>query len=133
ALGAIGVVIVAVIVLLMSGGKKYQVKAIFTNASQIVSGDQVEVSGNSVGSVSDISLTPNGQAQLTLSINDSTYKPLHEGTHAIIRQASLSGIANRYVDLNLGPGNAPPIPSGGIISTADTTGAVDLDELFNTL
>jgi len=133
ALGAIGVVIVAVIVLLMSGGKKYQVKAIFTNASQIVSGDQVEVSGNSVGSVSDISLTPNGQAVLTLSINNSTFQPLHEGTHAIIRQASLSGIANRYVDLDLGPGSAPRIPNNGVISTAETTAAVDLDELFNTL
>src|SRR5205807_4969577 len=95
ALGALGVVVVAVIVLLLSGGSSYKVNAIFTNASQIVSGDQVQVSGNAVGSVSNITLTPNGQAELTLSINDSTYKPLHEGTHAIIRQASLSGIANR--------------------------------------
>jgi phospholipid/cholesterol/gamma-HCH transport system substrate-binding protein len=133
ALGAIGVVVVAVGVLLLSGGSSYEVKAIFTNASQIVSGDQVEVSCNSIGSVSKIALTPNGQAELTLSINDSTFRPLREGTHAIIRQASLSGIANRYVDLDLGPGNNPPIPNGGIISTADTTGQVDLDELFNTL
>jgi phospholipid/cholesterol/gamma-HCH transport system substrate-binding protein len=133
ALGALGVVVVAVVILLLSGGSSYQVKAIFTNASQIVSGDQVEVSGSSVGTVADISLTPNGQAELTLSINNSNYQPLREGTHAIIRQASLSGVANRYVDLNLGPGNAAPIPSNGVISTADTTGVVDLDELFNTL
>jgi phospholipid/cholesterol/gamma-HCH transport system substrate-binding protein len=133
ALGALGVVVVAVIVLLLSGGSKYQVRAIFTNASQIVSGDQVEVAGNSIGSVSDISLTPNGQAVLTLSINDSTYRPLHEGTRAIVRQASLSGIANRYVDLNLGPGTAAPIPNNGVIPSAETTAAVDLDQLFNTL
>ena len=31
------------------------------------------------------------QAELTLGINNSTYQPLHEGTHATIRQASLSG------------------------------------------
>ncbi len=133
ALGAVAVVIVAVAVVLLSGGSSYQVKALFTNASQIVSGDQVQVSGSSIGSVSDIELTPNGQAVLTLTINDSTFKPLHQGTQAIVRQASLSGIANRYVDLNLGPGNAPPIPNGGEISTAQTTAAVDLDELFNTL
>src|SRR5437588_3166792 len=133
ALGALGVVVVAVIILLLSGGSSYQVKAIFGNASQIVSGDQVEVSGNSIGTVSDIGLTPNGQAVLTLSINNSTYRPLREGTKAIIRQASLSGIANRYVDLDLGPGNAPAIPNNGILSTTDTQGAVDLDELFNAL
>ncbi len=133
ALGAVAVVIVAVAVLLLSGGSSYQVKAIFSNASQIVSGDQVQVSGTSIGSVSDIELTPNGQAQLTLTINNSTYQPLHEGTHAIVRQASLSGIANRYVDLDLGPGTAPPIPNNGEISTAQTTAAVDLDALFNTL
>jgi phospholipid/cholesterol/gamma-HCH transport system substrate-binding protein len=127
------VVVVAVAILLLSGGSSYQVKAIFTNASQIVSGDQVQVSGTSVGSVSNIELTPNGQAELTLSINDSTYRPLREGTRAVVRQASLSGIANRYVDLDLGPGTSPPIPSGGIISSAQTTAAVDLDELFNTL
>jgi phospholipid/cholesterol/gamma-HCH transport system substrate-binding protein len=133
ALCAVGVVVVAVAVVLLSGGSSYQVKAIFTNASQIVSGDQVQVSGSSIGSVSDIELTPNGQAELTLTINNSTFQPLHQGTHAIVRQASLSGIANRYVDLDLGPGNAPPIPNGGEISTAQTTAAVDLDELFNTL
>jgi phospholipid/cholesterol/gamma-HCH transport system substrate-binding protein len=132
-LAALGVVVVAVAVLLLSGGSTYQVRAIFTDASQLVSGDQVQVSGNAIGTVSKISLTPGGQAELTLSIGDSTFRPLHEGTHAIVRQASLSGIANRYVDLDLGPGNAPAIPNNGVISTANTQGVVDLDELFNTL
>src|SRR5207248_8669488 len=59
--------------------------------------------------------------------------PLRQGTTAIIRQASLSGIANRYVQLDLGPGTAPPIHSGGILPRASTTSQVDLDELFNTL
>ena len=50
-----------------------------------------------------------------------------------MRQASLSGIANRYVDLRLGAGNAPKIASGGVIPTTATTSAVDIDQLFNTL
>ncbi len=133
ALLALGVVVVAVGILLLSGGSSYQVKAIYANASQIVTGDQVQVAGSSIGSVSNIQLTPNGQAELTLTIDNPTFQPLREGTKAIIRQASLSGIANRYVDLDLGPGNAPAIPNNGIISTADTQGVVDLDELFNTL
>ncbi|MBV9335435.1 MAG: MCE family protein [Solirubrobacterales bacterium] len=127
----VAVVVVAVIVL--SGGGGYHVEALFQNASQIVTGDQVEVAGNSVGSVSGIAITRDGLAQLTLDISDPNYRPLRQGTEATVRLVSLSGIANRYVDLRLGPGNAPSIPNGGKILAKDTTSAVDLDQLFNTL
>jgi phospholipid/cholesterol/gamma-HCH transport system substrate-binding protein len=133
AVGAIAVVLVAVVAILLSGGNSYRVRAIFVNASQIVTGDQVNVAGNPIGSVSDISLTPRGQAQLTLTISDSIYQPLHEGTLATVRQTSLSGIANRYVDLRLGPATRAPIPDDGVVGTEGTTSAVDLDQLFNTL
>jgi phospholipid/cholesterol/gamma-HCH transport system substrate-binding protein len=106
ALAAVAIAIVAVVVILLSGGSSYQVKAIFTNASQLVPGDQVQVAGNPVGSVSKITLTPSGQAELTLTIDSSTYQPLHQGTDATVRLTSLSGIANRYVDLRLGSGTA---------------------------
>jgi len=96
--------IVAVVVIVLSGGTSYKVKAIFQNASQIVSGDLVEVSGNSIGTVSDISLTPNGMALLTLDISSKDYQPLYEGTLATVREASLSGIANRYVGSSPGWG-----------------------------
>ncbi len=133
ALAALALAVVAVLAILFSGGSSYQVHAVFQNASQIVTGDQVQVAGNAIGTVSSIKLTPQGDADLTLTINDSTYRPLHQGTTATIRQASLSGIANRYVDLYLAPGNAPPIPNNGMIKLAQTTSTVDLDELFNTL
>jgi phospholipid/cholesterol/gamma-HCH transport system substrate-binding protein len=129
----VGIAIAAVAVILLSGGSSYQVKALFSNASQLVTGDQVQVAGNSVGSISKITLTPGGQAELTLDINSSTYQPLHQGTLATVRLTSLSGIANRYVDLRLGPGTAPKIPSGGVIPASSTTSAVDFDQLFNTL
>ncbi len=133
AVATLVVAVVAVAVIVLSGGSTYRVRAIFVNASQIVSGDQVEVAGSPIGSVSSISLTPQGQAQLTLEIDNSTYRPLRAGTQATVRQASLSGIANRYVDLRLGPATAPAIPDNGVIPTTDTTSAVDLDQLFNTL
>jgi phospholipid/cholesterol/gamma-HCH transport system substrate-binding protein len=133
AFAAVLVAIVAVVVIVTSGGSTYRVKAIFQNASQIVAGDTVQVSGNAIGTVSDIRLTPDGQAELLLDITDSTYHHLHQGTVATVRASSLSGIANRYVDLRLGPGNTPEIPNGGLIDTDHTTSAVDLDQLFNTL
>jgi phospholipid/cholesterol/gamma-HCH transport system substrate-binding protein len=133
AIAAVAVVLVAIVVILLSGGNGYQVRAIFANASQIVTGDQVQVAGNPVGTVSGISLTPNGQAQLTLAITNSTYQPLRNGTEATVRQTSLSGVANRYIDLRLGSATAPSIPDNGVIGTENTTSAVDLDQLFNTL
>jgi phospholipid/cholesterol/gamma-HCH transport system substrate-binding protein len=133
AVAAVAIAVVVVAVILLSGGTSYQVKAVFQDASQIVSGDQVEIGGNAVGTVSNISLTPDGQAQLTLDINNSDYTPLHQGTEATVRLASLSGVANRYVDLRLGPASAPQIPTGGVIPTTYTTSAVDIDQLFNTL
>ena len=56
--------------------------------------------------------------------------PRHAAT---VRQASLSGVANRYIDLRLPARRAPEIPDGGAIAQDATTTAVDLDEIFNTL
>jgi phospholipid/cholesterol/gamma-HCH transport system substrate-binding protein len=133
ALAALAVVVVAAAVIILGSGSTYRVKAIFVNASQLVTGDQVQVAGNPIGSVSGIALTPDGQAQLTLTISDAAYRPLRVGTEATVRQTSLSGIANRYVDLRLGSATAPAIPDNGVIGTNNTTSAVDLDQLFNTL
>ncbi len=133
ALATIAVALVAVFWIVLSGGNGYRVRAIFANASQIVTGDQVEVAGNPIGTVSAISLTRNGRAQLTLTIEDANYRPLRAGTEATVRQTSLSGIANRYVDLRLAPATARPIPDNGVIGTNNTTSTVDFDQLFNTL
>jgi phospholipid/cholesterol/gamma-HCH transport system substrate-binding protein len=133
ALGAVALAVLAVLLIVLTGGSSYQVHALFQNASQIVTGDQVQVAGNSVGTVSNISLTKNGLADLTLNIDSGNFTPLHQGTEATVRLTSLSGIANRYVDLRLGPATAPTIPNNGVIPSTSTTSAVDLDELLNTL
>jgi phospholipid/cholesterol/gamma-HCH transport system substrate-binding protein len=120
-----------VAVILLGGGGGYTVKARFQNASQLVKGNLVQVSGNKVGQVKDIDLTSDGQAEITLEISDD-FAPLRRGTHATVRQTSLSGVANRYIDLRLAPQNAGEIPDGGVIDAQQTTTAVDLDQLFNT-
>jgi phospholipid/cholesterol/gamma-HCH transport system substrate-binding protein len=125
-------VVYAAVLLLGGGSGGYQVKARFENASQLVKGNLVEVSGIPAGKVEDIKLTPDGQAELTLSI-DSNYAPLRRGTLATVRQASVSGVANRYIDLRLPGQKEQAIPDGGVIEQDSTTTAVDLDEIFNTL
>jgi phospholipid/cholesterol/gamma-HCH transport system substrate-binding protein len=130
------VVAAAVLVgfLIFGGSGGYTVKAYFINGNQLVKGNLVELDGTPIGSVTDLGLTPNGQAVVTLEIN-AEYTPLHNGVKATIRQASQSGIANRYVDLQMPGANSagPAIPDGGEISADNTTTSVDLDQLFNTL
>jgi phospholipid/cholesterol/gamma-HCH transport system substrate-binding protein len=121
--------VVAVVVL--TGGPKTEYKLVFQNAGQLVKGDQVQVGGRPVGSITDIKLTDDNQAEVAIEMNE--FAPLHEGTRATIRAASLSGIANRYISLDLGPNSAPELKSGATIPTSRTTTPVDLDQLFNTL
>ena len=126
--------LIVLYLLLFGTGSNYTVTASFESASQLVKGNRVDVAGVPVGSVSDISLSDDGQALVKLEISDSAYTPLPEGTHATVRSQSLSGIANRYVDLALPTTNeSKTISSGGDITQADTTSEVDLDQLFNTL
>jgi phospholipid/cholesterol/gamma-HCH transport system substrate-binding protein len=130
-LAVAGVVLAVVLVaLLLFGGSGYRVKATFQNAGQLVTGNEVQVGGVTVGSVDDIALTPDGQAEVTFSIDDEDYAPLRRGTRAVIRPSSLSGIANRFIDLHLGPDDGEEIDDGGRIGAESTTSAVELDQLF---
>ena len=134
AIAALVGAVLVVLLLVLGGGSSYTVTAEFENASQLVTGNNVDVAGVPVGSVKEISLSDDGQALVKLEISDSAYTPLPSGTHATVRSQSLSGIANRYVDLDLPTHSATgTISSGGDISQADTTSEVDLDQLFNTL
>jgi phospholipid/cholesterol/gamma-HCH transport system substrate-binding protein len=129
-----GVIALALLVALalFGGGNSYSVTASFENAGQLVKGNQVEVGGRPVGSISKIELGDSGEAEVTMKLEDE-FRPLHQGTTATIRASSLSGIANRYVSLAPGPANAAEIDDGGRIGGDDTSAPVDLDQLFNTL
>jgi phospholipid/cholesterol/gamma-HCH transport system substrate-binding protein len=131
---ALGGAAAIVIYLLVFGGSEYTVTAQFESASQLTTGASVVVGGVKAGSVKSIALGPNGSAEVTFSVNDE-YAPLREGTIATIRSYSLSGIANRQVQLTL-PADSkagPTIPDGGQMSEQDTVSEVDLDQVFNTL
>jgi phospholipid/cholesterol/gamma-HCH transport system substrate-binding protein len=114
---------------LFGGGSGHQYKLLFETGGQLVTGNQVLVGGQPIGEINGLSLTDNGQAEVEITVDE----PLHEGTTAVVRATSLSGIANRYISISPGPNNAPSLPDGATLTTDETTAPVDLDELFNTL
>jgi phospholipid/cholesterol/gamma-HCH transport system substrate-binding protein len=122
----VGLVLVLVVLFGTSSGHTYHL--LFSNGGQLVKGNQVLVSGQPIGKVDDVTLTDNAQAEVTIT----TDRPLHEGTTAVIRATSLSGIANRYVSISPGPNNAPELEDGATLTGQKTTSPVDLDQLFNT-
>jgi phospholipid/cholesterol/gamma-HCH transport system substrate-binding protein len=134
-LAVVVAVVIVSILLFAGGGGGYTVNVRFENASQLVKGNLVQVGGTAAGSVENIDITPDGQAVVKIKVDDK-YAPLKQGTKATVRQASLSGIANRYVDLTLPPtprngAKRGEIEEGSTIPTSQTTTAVDLDQLFN--
>ena len=131
ALAALLIVAVVVVVLVTrSDNDTYRLD--FTNAGQLVTGDLVRIGGTPAGTVTAIHLTDNGQAQVQISL-DRSFGPLRRGTTATIRNPGLTDVAARYVDVSPGPSFRPALASDAVIPTSQTSGIVDIDELFNAL
>jgi phospholipid/cholesterol/gamma-HCH transport system substrate-binding protein len=131
---ALVAIVVGVPLLGGCGGVSYQVTGEFENASQLVPGNEVVVGGVAVGSVKSIELGEDGQALVDFTVEDE-YAPLKRGTVATVRSYSLSGIANRQIQLTIPPDSeaGEEIPPNGKLSQSETVSEVDLDEVFNTL
>jgi phospholipid/cholesterol/gamma-HCH transport system substrate-binding protein len=123
---------IVVVVLVLLGGTTYTLRANFQDAGGLVAGNEVLMGPARVGSVQSITLTRDGQAQVTMSI-DSAAAPLHEGTVARVYENSLSGIANKYVVLEPGASQAPAIADGGTIGKEHTYSFVSLDQVFDSI
>ena len=132
AIGALAIVIVVVAYIVLAGGGGSTYKLEFAEADQLVRGNQVQVGGVPVGSVTNIELTHDFKAVVTIHV-DSSLAPLHAGTTAQVRVPSLSSVANRYIALSPGPNNAPALADGTRLPASATKPVTDLDQLFNTL
>lgn len=134
---AIAVLVVAVIAVVLvvsdSDDDAYEVTAEFTNASQLVRGNEVTIGGTGVGTVKSIELADNGNALVRFSVADE-FAPLPATTVAQVRSLSLASIANRQVQLTLPPDrDGETIPDGGTLDRSQTVSTVEIDQLFDTL
>jgi phospholipid/cholesterol/gamma-HCH transport system substrate-binding protein len=131
AAGALIGALLLVVLVLFTGNSGYSVRLDFQDAGGLVTGNQVLIGPATVGSVQSISLTSNGLAQVQIGL-DSNASPLPEGTVAHIYENSLSGIANRYIVLDLPQSGGNTIPDNGLIPLSDTYSFVSLDQVFDT-
>ncbi|HSE10382.1 MAG TPA: MlaD family protein [Nocardioidaceae bacterium] len=102
-------------------------KAVFSDATGVVKGDDVRIAGVKVGTVSDIEVHDENKAIVTFSVDADSQ--VTAATNAAIRYRNLVG--QRYIALTQGVGSPSILREGSTIPLARTQAALDLTVLFN--
>jgi phospholipid/cholesterol/gamma-HCH transport system substrate-binding protein len=127
-IAALAAAVLLLAIVFFSGGGGHQYTLVFQNAGQLVPDNQVLVGGSPVGSVKSIELSDDNLAEINVEVDQQ----MHEGTTAVIRATSLSGVANHYVSVSPGPNSNPELEDGAELGLASTTTPIDIDQFFNT-
>lgn len=112
----------------LPGVGTYELTAEFRDAANIKRYAEVRIAGRRVGQVSDISSRA-GVARVRLELETGA-RPLRADTTARIRLKGLLGA--RFVDLSPGR-DGPPLDEGATIPSSQTSAAVDMFDLLESL
>jgi virulence factor Mce-like protein len=85
----------------------YFVRAVFDNASTLVPGEDVKVAGVPVGVISDLDVTPDKKAAVTLRIDDTDFVPWKRDASCKVGSQGLIG--EKFVDCEPGSASAEPL------------------------
>jgi phospholipid/cholesterol/gamma-HCH transport system substrate-binding protein len=102
-------------------------KAVFSDATGVVDGDDVRIAGVKVGTVEGIEIHNRNQALVTFTVDSDSQ--VTAGTHVAIRYRNLVG--QRYLALTQGEGGPSILREGETIPLSRTQPALDLTVLFN--
>ena len=105
-------------------------RALFTDATGLMKGDDVRIAGVRVGEVDSVAVTESGGrslAEVTFTVDAD--RPVAVSTKAQIRYRNLVG--QRYVALSEGAGSGRRLTENGTIPLRQTQPALDLTVLFN--
>jgi phospholipid/cholesterol/gamma-HCH transport system substrate-binding protein len=103
-------------------------KAVFSDVTGLVVGNDVDIAGVRVGTVISISVYHRNEALVGFSLQQGRQLPV--SATATIKYLNLVG--QRYIELGQGTGPVDRVlQSGGTIPLAQTTPALNLTELFN--
>jgi phospholipid/cholesterol/gamma-HCH transport system substrate-binding protein len=97
ALGALALV-VAILLATAAGGSSggYTVRAIFDDAANVISGEDVKIDGVKVGTIGSVTPTPQGKAAVTLNITNPGFQNFRADATCTIKPQALIG--EKYVD-----------------------------------
>lgn len=109
-------------------GSGHDYHAEFASVSRLKTGQDVRISGVTVGSVKDIAIEGD-HVNVAFDVDDR-YQ-LYTSTRAFIRYEDLVG--NRYLEITAGPGELRKLPAGATIPRSNTQPALDLDALLGGL
>ena len=113
--------------LLPDGGTKVQ--AVFANATNASTGNQVRVKGVDVGTIEKIERDPSGEgALITMRIDEKGFEMKRDARAAIYWRTLLG--RNMYVELDPGSSDAPPL-DGDKIPMKNTEVQVEFDQLVD--
>ena len=104
-----------------------QYKAVFSNATGVVKGDDVRIAGVKVGNVEDVEVVERTRALVTFKVESD--RQITVSTFANIRYRNLVG--QRYIALTPGVGGPSILQEGETIPLERTRPALDLTVLFN--
>ncbi len=102
-------------------------KAVFSDATGVVKGDDVRIAGVKVGSVKDIKVVDRTRALVSFTVADKAV--VTKSSTATIRYRNLVG--QRYISLTQGVGDLSRLPKDSTIPLDRTQPALDLTVLFN--
>lgn len=106
----------------LGGGETQEIKVLFDSVAGLDEKSAVRVAGVRVGRVSNIALTPEGRALVTLEISDDIQ--IRRG--ASVRVASLGLLGEQYVELDPGPADAPAVADAGeVLLQGQQTASID--------
>jgi phospholipid/cholesterol/gamma-HCH transport system substrate-binding protein len=111
----------------LSFSESNEYKAVFSDATGVVKGDDVRIAGVKVGTVKDIEIHAEDKALVTFSV--AADSQLTASTKAAVRYRNLVG--QRYISLTQGVGSPSILRDGATIPLTRTQAALDLTVLFN--
>lgn len=118
---------IAMVIGNVSFGDRTEYKAVFSDATSLVDGDDVRIAGVRVGEVKGIDVRGGNQAVVTFSVDSAV--TLTGATQAALRYRNMVG--QRYLSLTAGTdGSSTPMRADTTIPVTRTTPALDLTALF---
>lgn len=102
-------------------------RAVFSDVTGLIEGDDVRIAGVRVGEVTDISVHQRDKALVTFNVADEV--PVATSVRAAVRYRTLVG--QRYLSLAEGPGTGERLEPNGMIPMAQTEPPLDLTVLLN--